>query len=163
MPTREKFRRAPIAFPHMEFTCLGYAGEPVEKCRYFFLGKIPWLRMNRWINVYSTMTTMGSSYLVCKRQDFHIVANRSATGAKTRNQIIDFHFFSSGKEYLYNLAASLWRIYRYSPPIGVALILNYHAMGQKPCPLFFIFIKENHTIISVFQSINALLLILQII
>lgn len=45
----------------------------------------------------------------------------------------------------------------------IILIRNAARYGQKPCPLFFIFIKENHTIISVFQSINALLLILQII
>ena len=161
MPTREKFRKAPIAFPHMEFTCLGYAGEPVEKCRCFFLGKIPWLRMNRWINVYSTMTTGRASYLVCKRQDFHIVANRSATGAKTHNQIIDFHFFCSGKEYLYNLAASFWRIYRWLTSYWRGSDFRLSRYGAKTLPL--IFIKENRTIISVFQDINSFLLILQII
>ena len=41
-----------------------------------------------------------------------------------------------------------------SPPIGVALILDYHAMGQKPCPLFFIFYKResyNNLCISRYQ------------
>lgn len=43
----------------------------------------------------------------------------------------------------------------------IILIRNAARYGAKTLPL--IFIKENHTIISVFQSINALLLILQII
>ena len=45
----------------------------------------------------------------------------------------------------------------------IILIRNTARYGAKTLPLIFIFIKENHTIISVFQSINALLLILQII
>ena len=42
-----------------------------------------------------------------------------------------------------------------SPPIGVALILDYHAMGQKPCPLFLFFYKResyNNLCISRYQE-----------
>ena len=117
-----------------------YVGQHVEKCRCFFRSKIPWLRMNRWINVYFTMTAGRASYLVCKRQDFHIVANRSATGAKTHNQIIDFHFFCSGKEYLYNLAASFWRIYRWLTSYWRGSDFRLSRYGAKTLPLIFIFL-----------------------